>query len=179
MTLGDVIRSGLSAFRGRPGGRLWLLRLFELGFGLSALFRMLGQAGPPFRRELLRPAPRWSGTTGSRGHFKQAPPTHIITTDARTALPETARLAPECLRHGAAAVLRRDDHQLSGLMPGNRGPGICSGCFRINRRTSAGVTPSMSTGAGEFGRPSPDGLYRGVGPDHRLVSHGAVTADHR
>ena len=33
MTLGEVIRRGLSAFCCRPRDRLWLLRLPELGFG--------------------------------------------------------------------------------------------------------------------------------------------------
>lgn len=179
MTLGDVIRSGLSAFRGRPGGRPWLLRLLELGFGLSALFRMLGQGGPPFsenyyglrRGEVGRPG---AGAILSRPRRRTSlPPTRV------PRFQKPARLPPECLRHGCCRRAPQRGSPAQRLDAKKPRSWICSGCFRMNLRTSAGVTPSMSTGAGEVGRPSPDGLYRGVGPNHRLVSHGAVTADHR
>jgi hypothetical protein len=45
MTRGEVIRRSLSALCGRLCGRLWLLHLLELSFGLGARFRMLCQDG--------------------------------------------------------------------------------------------------------------------------------------
>jgi len=116
MTLGDVIRSGLSAFRGRPGGRRWLLRLLELGFGLSALFRMLGQGGL-LSGEVYYGLRR--AEVGRLGAILSRP-------RRRTLLPPTRvpRFQKQRVFHlsgcaiDAAAVLRSEDHQLSGLMPG-------------------------------------------------------------
>src|SRR3954462_1017872 len=86
MTRGEVIRRSLSALCGRLCGQLWLLHLLELGFGLAARFRMLGQDGLLSGAFTISSARNWGRRLA--GPFWAGPPAHIIATHARTALPE-------------------------------------------------------------------------------------------
>jgi hypothetical protein len=82
----------------------------------------------------------------------------------------------------AAAVLGSEDHQFSGLMP-RRAVLDMLGLLQdkhshVTERDKPGAILEHNR-AGESRRPSPDGLHRVADSNHRLVSHGVVTADHR